>query len=254
MLISCVTITQAGRLPRLNNAISDFARQTFSDRELIIIHDGGRDFDAEVRALCAAFPGEAIHIHAVPAGATLGALRNLSVDLSHGEFVCQWDDDDRHHAMRIELQFGALQSDASDFCFLADQLHWFPATGDLSWDDWDKEAYPLNFVQGTLLGRRSLMPRYPELARGEDTALCISILEAGHRISRLRGVGWCYVYVYHGGNVWPLSHHQAISGAKSFGAARLLGREKVLRERLAEYQPALGTLLLRYPGGQIKIG
>ncbi len=253
MLISCITVTQAGRLPLLRNAIADYARQTYASRELVIIHTGDSAFDVAVRALCASGLGTQVYVHAAAQGTTLGALRNLAIDLARGELVCQWDDDDRYHPMRLELQAEALVVEGADFCFLSDQLHWFSAHGTLTWDDWDREPYPLNFVQGTLLGRRAVIPRYPELARGEDTALCLSILQAGNRITRLRDVGWCYVYVYHGTNVWPQGHHAAIAQAKNFGAARLLGKEKILRERLAEYEPPLGTVLLPYPGGQIKI-
>jgi len=258
MLVSCLTVTQAGRLDGLRAAIGDFARQTHADRELIVVHDGDAALDGAVRALAAAAaPAEAeapVRVLAVPGPASLGALRNRAVDAARGEFVCQWDDDDRCHPLRIELQLRALVAEAAEFCFLVDQLHWFPASGDLSWDDWNKEPWPLNFVQGTLLGRRAAMPRYPELARGEDTALCRAILEAGHRIARLRGAGWCYVYVFHGRNAWPLAHHLAIAQMKAFGAARLLGSEKLLRERLAEYVPGLGAAVLTYPGGQIRIG
>jgi len=254
MLISCITVTQPGRLELLRSAVADFAAQTHAERELVVVHDGDREFDAAVRALGNEHPGAPIGIHAVAKGATLGALRNLGVGCSRGDLVCQWDDDDRHHPMRLELQVGALLAKQADFCFLGDQLHWYPSRGEMSWDDWDREPYPLNFVQGTLLGRRALMPRYPEVARGEDTALCLAILDAGHRIARLRGSGWCYVYVYHGGNAWSLGHHAAISAAKRLGAARLLGREKILRERLAEYRPSLGAVVLPHAEGQIEIG
>ncbi len=253
MLISCLTVTQAGRLQQLRTAIGDFARQTQEDRELVIVHDGDQAFDAEVRALCSDWTGAAVHVHAFAQGATLGALRNHAVELARGEFICQWDDDDRYHPLRLELQVDALAREGANFCFLSDQLHWFPERGEMTWDDWDREPYPLNFVQGTLLGRRAAMPRYPEISRGEDTALCLSILQSGHRIARLRGFGWSYIYVYHGGNVWPQSHHAAIVQAKCLGAAQLLGREKILRERLAAYDPPLGSVALPYPGGRIVI-
>lgn len=253
MQVSCLTVTQPGRIDLLRHAVGDFARQTHAERELVIVHDGDPSFDAEVRQLCTLHGSATIRVRRVTPGSALGALRNHAVEQAHGECICQWDDDDRYHPMRIEMQLQALEKESADFCFLVDQLHWFPARGELYWDDWDSEQYPLNFIQGTLLGYRDRMPRYPESARGEDTALCLEILRAGRKITRLRGVGWCYVYAYHGGNAWHQGHHLAIVQAKSLGAAQLLGKEYLLRQRLAEYEPALGSVILPYPGGGIRI-
>ena len=254
MDVSCITVTQPGRMPQLRLAVADFARQTHAERELVIVHDGDATFHAELAALRAAHPNRAIRVEHVAGPLTLGALRNHGVTLAHGELVCQWDDDDRYHPQRIAVQTEGLAADSADFCFLSDQLHWYPARAELTWDDWDREPYPLNLVPGTLLGRKSALPRYGELARGEDTGMCLAILDAGGRIARLRGYGWCYVYVYHGGNVWSYDHHAAISRIKALGAARLLGRERTLRERLAEYAPPFPALTMPYPGGSIAIG
>jgi FkbM family methyltransferase len=254
MLVSCLTITQPGRLDRLCQAVGDFFRQTYARKEMVIVHDGDADFDANLRALCTATERGLIRISAMPPGTKLGALRNQSVDLARGELVCQWDDDDRHHPERIQLQVDALMADKADFCFLVDQLHWFPGRRELTWDDWNGEAYPFNFIPGTLLGYRNKMPSYPPRERGEDTQLCTDIIQREWRIVRLRDVGWCYVYVFHGGNAWSMQHHRAISQHKSLRAARLLGREAVLRRRLAEYDPPLGALVMPSSCGNIEIG
>ena len=249
-MISCCTITQPGRLALLALCIGDFARQTHADRELLIVHDGDAGFDIDVQALAQAAHSPApIRIHRTQAGQTLGALRNLATDEAHGDWICQWDDDDRYHPQRLALQFASLIAEQSDFCFLVDQLHWFAQTGELSWDDWDIEPYPMNFVQGTMLGRRSLMPRYPELRRSEDTELCLQILRARHRVSRLRGVGWCYVYVFHGHNTFELAHHAAITRLKNLPTARLLARQSLLRTRLSEYAPPLPTAFIASNSG-----
>ncbi len=170
MLISCITVAQPGRLGLLRSAVADFAAQTHAERELVVVHDGDREFDAAVRALCEEHPGAPVGILAVARGAMLGA------------------------------------------------------------------------------------PRYPEVARGEDTALCLATLGAGHRIASLRGIGGCDVYVCHGGNAWSLGHHAGNSSAKSLGAARLLASERILRARLAEYRPSPGAVVLPHAGGQIEIG
>ncbi|MFO1284730.1 MAG: glycosyltransferase family 2 protein [Burkholderiales bacterium] len=252
MRVSALTVTREGALDRLALAAGDFARQDHADRELVVVHDGSGDFDRSVRALV-----ERLRIDAVvsreASGAPLGALRNRAVALARGEVVAQWDDDDRYHPRRLAIQVEALERERADFAFLADQLHWFPARGTLYWVDWRAEAYPLDFVQGTLVGRRAAMPAYPESRRGEDTAACLAIAASGARIGRVVGAGWCYVYVYHGANAWPESHHAAIAGAKHLPDARLLAREPALREALAGYEPPLPSLVVPCGVGPIAI-
>lgn len=249
-MISCIMVTQPSRLPLAALAIGDFLRQTHPDRELVVLHDGDDVCDAALRAVTA---DASVRIVCERHGSTLGTLRNVAVRACNGDFVCQWDDDDRYHPRRLELQWQALQSERAEFCFLVDQLHLFTASGELFWDDWNREAYPLNFVQGTLLGRRDRMPHYPDAARGEDTGVTLEILRRGDRIARLRDAGWCYVYVYHGDNVWDSAHHAAIVRAKHLDHIRLLQRERMLRARLAEYSPQLGARRMLHESGFIDI-
>jgi glycosyltransferase involved in cell wall biosynthesis len=252
MLISALVVTRDGALPRLANALGDLARQTHAERELVVVHDGDATFHAAVELL-AHRAGLDATIERAEAGQPLGALRNRTVALSRGELVAQWDDDDRHHPERLARQAAALAGREASFAFLTDQLHHFPAQGALYWEDWSSEAYPLDFVQGTLVGRRACMPRYPEARRGEDTALCRAIVASGERIARVRDAGWSYVYTFHGGNAFPAAHHHAIAAAKHLSPARMLARERVLRERLADYDPPLPDVVVPCGDAPIEI-
>ncbi|MBF5004249.1 glycosyltransferase family 2 protein [Diaphorobacter caeni] len=240
MHISCLMVTQASRFDSVRLAVADFCAQTYATCDLLIVHDGDEVFDNALAQWIATAPvcsaaRQRIAVHRLPGGQSLGALRNQSVQRARGELICQWDDDDRYHPQRLALQADKLRTADADFCFLSDQLHGFVKAKTLCWDDWDRETYPLNFVQGTLLGKRARMPLYPEIARGEDTGLSLDILAAGHRITRLRHHGWCYIYNYHGSNVWDERHHQAISQAKRMPLAFVVGKSKIWRARLAEY-------------------
>lgn len=252
MLISALTVTRPGALPRLEASFGDLARQTHADRELVVVHDGDAAFDAGVRRL-ADRAGLRATVERAETGRTLGELRNRSVALARGELVVQWDDDDRHHPERLARQAAALVAGDAAFSFLTEQLHWFPAQRTLYWEDWSAEAYPLDFVQGTLMGRRDRMPAYPSVRRGEDTALCLEVAASGAKIARVRGVGWCYVYTWHGANAWPEPHHLAVAATKHLPDARLLARERVLRQRLAEFVPPLGPLVVPCSAGPIQI-
>lgn len=250
-MITCVTITQPGRGRLLSDAVADFSAQTFADRELVIVHDGDEKFAAEIAAIVAAQPGHVAQKIRVIAAAstpksTLGELRNIATRAAAGDWLCQWDDDDRFHPERLAVQWNAAQTQGAAFCFLVDQLHWFEATHELFWNDWVRETYPINFVQGSLLARRDLLPDYPALTRGEDTPLCWQIARGGenreYKIARLRGAGWSYIYRHHGGNAWDEAHHRAIATQRSMSPARLQAQLYPLQARLAEYRPALPAL------------
>jgi glycosyltransferase involved in cell wall biosynthesis len=250
-MISCLTITREARFSSLRSALADFVRQTWTERELVIVHDGNAAFDARLNALAVSHAGAAIAVHRRPAGHTLGELRNAAVDAARGDIVCQWDDDDRYHPRRLELQFAAMRVENSEFCFLTDQLHLFAADRTMYWDDWNLEVHPLNLVQGTLLGSKAALGRYPALARGEDTPLVLDLLRRERRITRLRGYGYLYVYVFDGANAWSYDHHATISAWKRFRGARLLSLEPTLRARLAEYDPPLGHFVMPYESGEL---
>ncbi|HTP48095.1 MAG TPA: glycosyltransferase family A protein [Casimicrobiaceae bacterium] len=250
-MISCCTVTQEGRLPLLARAIADFRGQSVHEKELIVVHDGSLELHGRVSALTAQAAAPVSVIRA-PQGTTLGALRNAAIDAAHGEHVCQWDDDDRYHPRRLEMQLDALRAAGADASFLVDQLHYFADARELYWDDWQDEPNPLDFVPGSLLARRDRLARYPEIARGEDTAQALAMLREGTRFTRLSGHGYLYVYVFHGSNTFDRVHHAMISRRRCLRADRLLALEALLRARLAEYAPPLGALTMPYEGGRLE--
>jgi glycosyltransferase involved in cell wall biosynthesis len=252
-MISCFTVTQEGRLASLERAVADFERQTERDRELVILHDAGAKFHDAVRRLTRERDGASIRIVQLASQSkqTLGALRNAAVEAARGEYVCQWDDDDRYHPRRLEVQLATLRAAGSDACFFADQLHLFADAQEMYWDDWADEPYPLDFVHGTLFGRRDALPRYADESRGEDTDLVVAMLRQGRRFARVREQGYLYVYVFDGRNSFDLAHHAAISLHHRFRGARLVRLEAPLRRHVAEYDPPLGRFSMPYDGGRL---
>ena len=245
-MISCLCVTRGDRPGLLSEAVADFVRQTFPDRELVILHDGDDAVHAGVRAIVAAHAGVLIRIERTRPGSRLGELRNIAIARARGEWICQWDDDDRFHPERLRLQWEHAQSEEAAVNYLVDQLHWFQPDNLLFWDDWGREPYPMNVIQGTILARRDVMPPYPDIGRGEDTLQTRALLRAeaskAFRVSRLRGMGWCYIYRFHGCNAWHAAHHRAISAVKHMAKARLLPRLAGLRERLKDYRPELPSM------------
>lgn len=216
--VSCLVVTRPGRLDRLVTAIACFEHQTHPRRELVVVHDGDRSFDADVRAVCAGgVSGAPVTVHRSPRR-RLGTLRNTSVEVASGEVVCQWDDDDLHHPRRIAEQLDHMLAVDAAACLLTDQLHLFESTGELAWDDWTVEPFPMSLIPGTLLARVATLGRYPRRRRGEDTAVVTGLVADRRRVRGLQDAGWLYVYVSHGANAFSDAHHRAISAAKHRGS------------------------------------
>ena len=205
-----------------------------------------------VAAIVAAHAGASIRVERAPPGQRLGGLRNIAIARARGEWICQWDDDDRYHPERLRLQWEQAQSEQADVNYLVDQLHWFRADGLLFWDDWGGEPYPMNLIQGTILARRDVMPPYPDIGRGEDTLQTHALLRAeaskAFRVSRLRGMGWCYISdsteAMLGRGASPRDFR---SQAPCPG--RLLPRLALLRDRLKDYRPELPPMRTQLGAG-----
>ena len=222
--------------------MNDFARQTHPQRELLIVHDGDAAWDQQCRALAQAEQarcGQPITVHPITTPLPLGELRNRAVALARGPWVCQWDDDDRYHPQRLALQLAAAQRVAADVVFLTSQMHWFIDGGELVLEDWSREPYPANVVQGSLLARKAVLPLYPALRRGEDTALLAALVAQQVPIARLSGMPWLYAYQYHGHNTWDAAHHRAGALAKAFSPAAVRNVEAALQTHWNAYSPPL---------------
>ena len=252
-MISCLMVTQSGRENQVTAAMECFARQTFEQKQLIVVHDGPVAFDQFLRNLADDRPDLDIRIFAVETGHTLGALRNIAVQAADHPLVCQWDDDDLYHPERLAVQYQAMQRDRSDFCFLTDQLHLFSDQAYLFWDDWSQETYPGNLIEGTLMGSKEHLGRYPEIPRGEDTELVHRLVTEGQKVTALGQHAWLYIYVYHGSNAWAADHHKAISWAKRLDGADLAERLDRLRQELVAYQLQMESVALPHSQGRYLI-
>ena len=234
-MISCLMVTQPGRLSECAASIASFSRQTLKARQLIIVHDGPDAFHQSLLTIARQYPDDDIRIHAEH-HQSLGRLRNRTVELADHPVVCQWDDDDLNHPRRLEIQFEQMNQSQAEFCFFTDQLHWFEPQGLMFWDNWNVESYPGNLIQGTLMGLRDKMGEYPDLSRGEDTPMVFGLAKQSTRIATMRGFGWLNIYRYNGRNAWDMKHHLSISRLKHLRRDELEARLKLLQEKLGDYE------------------
>lgn len=189
----CVTRRRA---PLLRRAVGCFLNQSWEPRELLVVYES--DDDA-TRGVLAGLDDERVRAIEVPIEPkqTLGALRNLAVSESCGQYVTQWDDDDWYHPDRLAAQMRAIRESGKPGCVLS------------RWTCLDAEtrrAYlaPHRAWEGSLLIERNAMVAYPELPRGEDT-VAIDVLadrQALHLLDRPD----LYVYTFHNRNTWDRKH------------------------------------------------
>ena len=150
------------RRPFVRQAIFYFMRQTYANRELVVLDDG----DDDVGDLLSGDP-RLRHVRVAP-GLSLGAKRNAACAAARGELIVHWDDDDWSAPQRLEVQVAALRD--ADLCGVDRPLFYEPVA-DRAWDFKDRKKGGWRWVCGaTLAFRRSLWERHPfrNFRIGED--------------------------------------------------------------------------------------
>jgi len=194
-LISCLCVTR-NRLRLLRRAVACFHAQTYAERELIAVYEAD---DVETREYLRAAASDGLRVFEVPVDRkrTLGELRNYTVEVSRGDYVCQWDDDDWYGDDRLAAQMRALLESGKAACVLS---RW------ICLDAVTRTAFMARRRdwEGSLLCRKSALPSYRHLARGEDTSV-VAQLGRSRQLARLDRPD-LYVYTFHGGNTWDRAH------------------------------------------------
>lgn len=202
-LVSCLMVTRGNLFPA-RFALDCFLRQTYVPRELVVVCDAP---GTPIEEYCRSLQDARIRFVYPPApDQRLGELRNLSVQAAHGEWVCQWDDDDLYHRRRLEAGMAVALTTQAQALFLSRWLLWSPLerrvalSGQREWE-------------GSMITRKDIVPSYPALGRGEDTVVAHTIL-ARERVVLL-DAPWLYSYIQTGLNTWAGPHMQAIWNSAS---------------------------------------
>jgi glycosyltransferase involved in cell wall biosynthesis len=200
-LVSALMVTR-DRPEFALQSVQYFLRQSYPQRELIIVEDG-------VPSLKDRLPRDP-RITLVSTGLrrTIGAMRNQSCYLARGEVLVLWDDDDWHGPDRLATQVQPLLDGRTDITGLTD-LEWLELD---SWRCWQldrplQERMLLNRVYaGTLAFHRRVWDRgtgFANRSLAEDAGFLRQALERGARFQHLGGQG-IYVYVRHAQNSWQV--------------------------------------------------
>ena len=155
-LVSAVMITgkNPDRMPLAKIAIQCFQRQTYQNKELVIINTDRKPVcgsDKRVREIMVNYED----------GFRLGDLRNLGLILAKGDWIIQWDDDDWYGDNRIAVQMETAESGAANLI-----------SSQIRYDFKNNSAFVYRVspgIDGTILHERNNYLRYPGTALGEDS-------------------------------------------------------------------------------------
>ena len=194
-LISCLCITK-NDIKLLMKAVECFNNQIYPNRELIIIYEDNNQFIEQIEQLKNLENIKLLKIDSKPKK-TLGELRNMSIEMSNGKYICQWDDDDYYCPTRIYEQYINMISNNKSGCIL---------------DQWIIHDFITNNIylsnkrvcEGSILVDKKLMKTnsYPQMSIAEDTPLINKII-GDLSIMHMPDI---YIYNVHTNNTWNRQH------------------------------------------------
>lgn len=198
-LVSCLMVTR-NRTRLARRAIECFLSQTWSNKELVVVDDGEEDYGPTLAPY--RYQHRITYERLTPEPSrTLGAARNVSLELAAGQYCIQWDDDEWYHPDRIAVQMGAMAPGVEAVVLKYTLMHL---------DTPEYIAHPYRgYVRGgtpgTILHRRSSV-RYPELRKNED-AIYLARLRSTMRVAILgRPQSHLFIRCFHGENTWTREH------------------------------------------------
>lgn len=196
--VSCLMVT-ANRKKIAERAIICFKRQTYPNKELVIIDDGNEDYSDILKDI----PKADLSYVRIPKDdqLKLGGLRNLSLEVASGDYLVQWDDDDWYHDDRIALQAKVLQNGHEACCLsyslihiLDDEFSNFPFIGSLKYG-----------IPGSIMHVINDEIRYPNYLKAEDTVY-LDHWKKKKYVVLPKKMAYLFLRCYHGSNTWNVEH------------------------------------------------
>ncbi|MCP4132624.1 MAG: glycosyltransferase family 2 protein [bacterium] len=238
--VSCLTVT-LDRLEFLKRAIRCFCDQSYPNKELVIVTEGAVAYKKKIHDHVTDLNRMDIRLEFLDGSDyNLGKVRNISVACANGDLICQWDDDDLFHPLRLEIQINDMIQKKCQVSFLTDQLQYFQDTHEMFWLNWNSaQCDMLRLIPGTLIMYKDSRFSYPETGenavKGEDSGLLEQIYNHNIPIARLGGFGYLYVYTFHNENTFDYDHHRALAAERSVPFEFFENNLTALREALEYY-------------------
>ena len=188
-LISCVMAT--GNRPRFfRQALRCFARQTYPNRELIVVDDG----QPPVEEMCGGIDNVRYIRTGSPAPA--GTKLNLAIEAARGEILQKLDDDDYYHPEFLATAAAHLPAEQQESTLVAWDCFLIAIAGEkrLRYSGYGWRA------GGTFCFSKQMWRRKPfrDISRSEDSWFAHDHQPAIVRVREPER----YILVRHGGNSW----------------------------------------------------
>ncbi len=218
-MVSCICMTYA-RPPEsqwlLEEAIESFLRQTYPNKELIILNDCPQQ-----ELVCDA-PGVRI-VNAPMRYPTLGDKDNAAIAIARGELIARWDDDDISLPWRLSFSVERI----GDADYFNPRAYWFLDTQGLHAD------HSMGYAFNASLFRWSAFAAVggsPPVNLGEDAAVDArlstrpNVVDPNRGAPKLTRAEWFYIYR------WGVSQHH-LSSRTDTNFYREIGERTVVAGR-----------------------
>jgi predicted O-methyltransferase YrrM len=194
-LVTCIMAT-CDRRSVASKAIDYFKRQSYPNRELIVMDDGT---DAIEDLLP---PDPRIRYIRMPHRRTMGAKHNLCCEAAAGEIIVHWDDDDWMSDSRLDYQVTALMKRTERSINGLSRLFFLDPVAPRAWEYIYSQGMPSWIAGGTFCYRKSLWQhhRFEDISEGADTRFIWSL--QGAEIEALEDNSF-YVATVHPRNTSP---------------------------------------------------
>lgn len=162
-LVSCIMPT-ANRRRFVPRAIDYFLRQTYSNKELVVVDDG----DDIISDLIPDHPQ--VRYVRLEGKRTLGEKRNQSVERCQGNYIMHWDDDDWMANYRIQYQMDAMLSANADICGVQN-MYFYDIHSGTGWLYQYTDKHRMWLAGGSLLYKRDIWRKapFPNIQVASDT-------------------------------------------------------------------------------------
>jgi hypothetical protein len=226
--ISCVMVTR-GRVQDATASIKAYARQTYANRQLIVVSEDDHE-SAAFTALVEQLGESNVHIVRPPSADLdpADAFR-FGARYATGELVCRWGDFELSHPLRLAAQVSYLLDADAQLSFLCDHLHYVPDDAALYWCDW---LAPADGCEWPSFNRNTILC-YTGLAE-ESAAMTPSVIGSDPRAIGVTGLGWLYLSVGRRTEP-PSSADRELLQATAVEIEKLVPRRDLLADALAGY-------------------
>ena len=210
-LVSALMVTR-GDIELIKKSLRIFISQTWRNKELCVVTANHQN-EKRIKTLLES--AEISYQFKIASNdLSLGNLRNISMSIASGTYVCTWDDDDLYASSRISIMMEAIRQSNTVASFLKQVLLYYP--------DKNKLAISHSMIwENSMLVRRSCSPVYQDITGGEDSKFVRNLMQH-HEIALVNAPGQ-YAYVRTGTNTVGENHFNNLfkRAQKTFDSAEI---------------------------------